>query len=166
MFLITIDGPSGSGKTSLASLIESSLIIAGEKVFTIHMDDLYDGWENSLGNSLRDRILAIINEASESSQITVPQYNWGGAAFGEPLSIPTPETLILEGVGSGQSAVREFADISLWLDCPSEIALSRAIARDGVELSELLQRWQLQEAAHFLLEMTESAADYRVKSAP
>jgi uridine kinase len=62
--------------------------------------------------------------------------------------------------------VREFADISLWLDCPSEIALSRAIARDGVELSELLKRWQLQEAAHFLLEMTESAADYRVKSAP
>jgi len=166
MFLITIDGPAGSGKTSLASLIESSLTSAGEKVFTIHMDDLYDGWENSLGNSLRDRILAIINEADESSQITVPQYNWGRAAFGEPRSIPTPETLILEGVGSGQSAVREFADISLWLDCPSEIALSRAIARDGVELSELLKRWQLQEAAHFLLEMTESAADYRVKSAP
>jgi uridine kinase len=166
MFLITIDGPSGSGKTSLASLIESSLMDAGEKVFTIHMDDLYDGWENALGNSLRDRILAIINEADESSRITVPHYNWERAAFGEPRSIPTPETLILEGVGSGQSAVRECADISLWLDCPLEIALSRAIARDGAELSELLKRWQLQEAAHFLLEKTESAADYRVKSAP
>jgi uridine kinase len=166
MFLITIDGPSGSGKTSLASLIESSLINAGEKVYTIHMDDLYDGWENALGNSLRDRILAVINQADESSHITVPHYNWERATFDEPRSIPTPETLILEGVGSGQSAVREFADISLWLDCPSEIALSRAIARDGVELSELLKRWQLQEAAHFLLEMTESAADYRVKSAP
>jgi len=166
MFLITIDGPAGSGKTSLASLIESSLTSAGEKVFTIHMDDLYDGWENSLGNSLRDRILAIINEADESSQITVPQYNWGRAAFGEPRSIPTPETLILEGVGSGQSTVREFANISLWLDCPTDIALERAIARDGVELAELLVKWQVQETTHFLLEKTESAADYRVKSAP
>jgi len=166
MFLITIDGPAGSGKTSLASLIESSLTSAGEKVYTIHMDDLFDGWKNALSYSLQDRILAIIKEAKQSSQITVPQYNWGRAAFGEPRSIPTPETLILEGVGSGQSAVREFVDISLWLDCPSEIALSRAIARDGVELSELLKRWQLQEAAHFLLEKTESAADYRVKSAP
>lgn len=166
MFLVTIDGPTGSGKTTLASLIESSLITAGEKVYTIHMDDLYDGWENALGNSLRDRILAIIKEANESSQITLPLYNWEQAAFGEPLTVSTPETLILEGVGSGQSAVRVFADISLWLDCPSEIALSRAIARDGVELSELLQSWQLQEVAHFLVEMTESAADYRVKSAP
>ena len=166
MFLITIDGPAGSGKTSLASLIESSLTSTGEKVFTIHMDDLFDGWKNALSYSLQDRILAIIKEAKQSSQITVPQYNWEQAAFGEPLTIPTPETLILEGVGSGQSAVREFVDISLWLDCPSEIALSRAIARDGVELSELLKRWQLQEAAHFLLEKTESAADYRVKSAP
>ena len=166
MFLVTIDGPTGSGKTTLASLIESSLITAGEKVYTIHLDDLYDGWKNALSHSLRDRILAIIKEASESSQITVPQYNWEQAAFGEPLTISTPETLILEGVGSGQSAVREFADISLWLDCPSEIALSRAIARDGVELSELLKSWQSQEAAHFLLEKTESVADYRVKSAP
>jgi len=166
MFLVTIDGPTGSGKTTLASLIESSLITAGEKVYTIHMDDLYDGWEDALSYPLRDRILAIIKEANESSQITVPQYNWEQAAFGEPLTISTPETLILEGVGSGQSAVRELADISLWLDCPSEIALSRAIARDGVELSELLKSWQSQEAAHFLLEKTESAADYRVKSAP
>ena len=166
MFLITIDGPAGSGKTSLASLIESSLTSAGEKVYTIHMDDLFDGWKNALSYSLQDRILAIIKEAKQSSQITVPQYNWEQAAFGEPLTIPTPETLILEGVGSGQSAVREFANISLWLDCPTDIALERAIARDGVELAELLVKWQVQETAHFLLEKTESAADYRVKSAP
>jgi uridine kinase len=166
MFLITIDGPSGSGKTSLASLIESALINAGEKVATVHMDDLYDGWENALSDSLRERILAIINAADESSQIIVPQYNWELATFSEPLSIPTPDTLIIEGVGSGQSAVRDFADISIWLECPSEIALTRAIDRDGVELSDLLTSWQFQESAHFLLEQTESATDYRVKSAP
>jgi len=166
MFLITIDGPSGSGKTSLASLIESALINAGEKVATVHMDDLYDGWENALSDSLRERILAIINAADESAQIIVPQYNWELATFSEPLSIPTPDTLIIEGVGSGQSAVRDFADISIWLECPSEIALTRAIDRDGVELSDLLTSWQFQESAHFLLEQTESAADYRVKSAP
>ena len=166
MFLITIDGPAGSGKTSLASLIESSLTSAGEKVFTIHMDDLYDGWEGALDNSLRDRLLDVIHQASARSEIAIPQYMWEESRFTEPIIVPTPQTLILEGVGSGQSTVREFANISLWLDCPTDIALERAIARDGVELSELLVKWQVQETTHFLLEKTESAADYRVKSAP
>jgi len=166
MFLITIDGPAGSGKTSLAAMIESSLKSAGEKVFTIHMDDLYDGWEKALDNSLRDRLLDIIHQASERSEIAIPQYIWEESRFTEPITVPTPQTLILEGVGSGQRAVREFANISLWLDCPTDIALKRAIARDGVELADLLVKWQVQEATHFLLEKTESAADYRVKSAP
>jgi uridine kinase len=166
MFLITIDGPAGSGKTSLAALIESSLASAGEKVLTIHMDDLYDGWEMALDNSLRNRLLDIIHQANERAEIQIPQYIWGESRFADPITVPTPQTLILEGVGSGQSAVRELVDISLWLDCPADIALGRAIARDGDQLSEQLVKWQAQESAHFLLEKTESAADYRVKSAP
>ena len=48
--IVAIDGPAGSGKTTLASRIASTWV--DENVVTIHMDDLYDGWENALSERL------------------------------------------------------------------------------------------------------------------
>ena len=50
--LITIDGPAGSGKTVLAQEISDALSTLGQISTTIHMDSLYDGWENALTSSL------------------------------------------------------------------------------------------------------------------
>ncbi len=166
MFIITIDGPAGSGKTSLAGLIEAALESAGESVYTLHMDDLYDGWSNALSDELTQRLVAIIEQGESASQITIPRYDWHLGIFGEPITVDTPSTLIIEGVGSGQSATRAAARIKLWLDAPEEIALARAIERDGPELLEELLHWLVLEAEHFAKEQSESVADYRVKSAP
>ena len=76
MFLITIDGPAGAGKTTLASLIYHSLAASGESVYTIHMDDLYDGWQNALGPELTYVLRQIIDQGDAGGPITIPQYNW------------------------------------------------------------------------------------------
>jgi uridine kinase len=166
MFLITIDGPSGSGKTTLAHQISDHLMAQGETVLTIHMDDLYEGWAEPLGEELAERLADILDGARRGATITIPQYKWADDAFGAPLFASTPQTLILEGVGSSQSLTREFASLSIWIEAPQEIALQRVLDRDGAELRSQMQSWQRREADHFIRESTKSAADYQVKSAP
>jgi len=166
MFIISIDGPAGSGKTSLAAMIEASLASDGEAVYTIHMDDLYNGWSQALTQQLTDSLKEIIRGAKERAILKVPQFDWARGVFGEPLTLPAPTTLILEGVGSGQRVIRDQVSISLWLEAPRELALARTLQRDGEENYRLMARWQIDEAEHFEIEASESAADYRVKSAP
>jgi len=166
MYLITIDGPAGSGKTTLADLIHDHLSSEGEKVAVIHMDDLYDGWEDPFSTLLTQKIDAILHDGAMGKTLTIPQYNWALGDFGDPLLIAAPETLILEGVGSGQRSTRESASISIWVDAPHEIALQRVLDRDGEQLRAQMERWQKLEAEHFAHDETKSAADYQVKSAP
>jgi uridine kinase len=166
MFLITIDGPAGSGKTTLAAQIHDHLSAAGETVLTVHMDDLYDGWEEPLGEELAAKLDSLLSDAYRGGAIMIPQYNWTDDAFTLPIIASTPQTLILEGVGSSQSITRGFAPLSIWIEAPREVALQRVLDRDGAELRSQMLDWQRREEEHFTRESTKSAADYQVKSAP
>ncbi len=166
MYLITIDGPAGSGKTTLASLIHDLLASEGENVLTIHMDDLYPGWDGAFTEHVSKSLTSILEQARTLNEIQIPQYDWISGRFMEPLSCPTPSTLIIEGVGSGQKATQGSADLKLWIEAPSDIALARVLERDGEAIREEMVHWQFREVEHFRSENTESAADYRIKSAP
>jgi uridine kinase len=166
MFLITIDGPAGSGKTTLAEMIHENLAKGGESVATIHMDDLYAGWDLALSPQLTQTLEQILKTYFERRQIQIPQYDWLEERFSSPITIDSPNVLILEGVGSGQKITRDSADIKLWIEAPREIAFARVLERDGENIRPQMQQWQVRESAHFLEEGTKSAADYQVKSAP
>ncbi|MEI7838803.1 MAG: hypothetical protein WCI37_03395, partial [bacterium] len=56
--IIAIDGVAGSGKTTLALNLLKDL----PSVEVVHMDDLYDGWEDPLSQKLKDRVLTQILE--------------------------------------------------------------------------------------------------------
>ena len=58
MTLLAIDGPAGAGKTTLAAKLEAEYSVHST-VRTIHMDDLYNGWDDALGISLTDTLEAI-----------------------------------------------------------------------------------------------------------
>lgn len=164
--LITIDGPAGSGKTTLAGLLEDSLKESGEDVLVIHLDDLYNGWEDALGSSLTVILENILKAFSNGSEITVPHFDWTQNRYAASTVHPRPSILILEGVGSGQRVTRPYADIKLWVEAPADLALSRVLARDGEGIRSEMELWQIREQEHFAREATASAADYRVKSAP
>ena len=58
--IVTIDGPAGSGKTTLANDLASEFAKKIGEISVIHLDELYEGWDDALGSKLFERIEAWI----------------------------------------------------------------------------------------------------------
>lgn len=157
--IIAIDGAAGAGKTTLASHLGAALSLK-YRVATVHMDDLYNGWESAFDHHLRDALLLAVQSHRKSLPITLPRYNWQRGEYGDPLHLPTAQLLILEGVGSSQAAIRPFLTASIWLDIDPSLGLERVLARDGQEFSEHMQKWLRAQEQHFLIEESRVNADF------
>jgi len=158
---ISIDGPAGSGKTTLANRISENY--EGGQVLTIHMDDLYNGWEDALTAQLtRTLVNQILTPAAQGKPLGFRKYDWLSKSFGDLISHPYPKLLILEGVGSGQKATRAFTDELIWIDIDSEVGLQRVLRRDGDYLETEMRIWQIREQEHFKSENTRDCATIRV----
>lgn len=159
--IIAVDGPAGSGKTTLANRIRSSF--PGEQVEVVHMDDLYNGWEDALTDQLTKTLVnQILTPVSLGKQFGYRKYDWLHGQFGELESILPPEILILEGVGAGQKSTRKFLDHLIWIDIDMEVGLRRVLGRDGDYLENEMRIWQLKESEHFRLNNTRDCATIRV----
>jgi len=158
---ISVDGPAGSGKTTLANRISENY--EGGQVLTIHMDDLYNGWEDALTAQLtRTLVNQILTPAAQGKPLGFRKYDWLSKSFGDLISHPFPKLLILEGVGSGQKATRAFTDELIWIDIDSEVGLQRVLRRDGDYLETEMRIWQIREQEHFKSENTRDCATIRV----
>jgi uridine kinase len=157
--IIAIDGPAGAGKTTLAS--DLSLALASSfRVNVIHMDDLYNGWDRALGEDLTSTLSAICKNHLASKPLTYSRFNWTTGEFGESTTTPHADLLILEGVGSGQSSIREYLTALLWIDIDYNQGLTRVLERDGQSLENQMQKWLVQQEQHFRVEGTQNAADF------
>ena len=163
--ILSIDGPAGSGKTTLADELKFELENLSKTTHIVHMDDLYNGWDDALTSTLSERLLEIIKQ-SQTSFITYPVFDWVANAQGESRTIKTPEILILEGVGSGQAAIRSKVSLAIWIEVEPSLGLKRVLKRDGEGLLGFMTLWQEQQSAHFRTEGTMGAADYCLDGAP
>lgn len=157
--VVTIDGPAGAGKTTLAEIIKAQLRSESVSVEIIHMDDLYDGWENPLGLKL-SRALSDIRSQLSGKEITFPIYNWHEGKYSRIRSLASPKVLILEGVGSGHTAIREDVALSVWVDIEPRAGIERVIARDGSSVAPFMEKWLESQESHFLEHHTRQAADF------
>lgn len=159
--IIAIDGPAGAGKTTLAKKLQNAF--SDKNVHVIHMDDLYDGWENALTNNL-SRILeqSIAKPVSDGKSYEYRKYDWLAQRYGELKRYPHPQLLILEGVGSGQRSVRKYLDQLIWIDIESEVGLKRVLVRDGDYIESNMRIWQMRESEHFRQENTRDCATIRI----
>ncbi|MDP1711917.1 MAG: hypothetical protein Q8K86_05620 [Candidatus Nanopelagicaceae bacterium] len=157
--VIAIDGRAGAGKTTLANnlfLALSSMCPAT----LIHMDEVYEGWESALGESLTERLSNLLEDLSRGAPHQLPIYDWSAKAFNSFREITPTRILILEGVGSGQRIVREFATAIFWLDIDSETGLTRVLERDGKISEPFMSQWQVDEDEHHRREKTRENADF------
>ena len=165
--VIAIDGPAGSGKTSLASRISEQLTAIGKSSATIHMDDLYHGWIDALGATLTQKIEQWVIPGLASGQVyQLPRFDWNEAKEGALRTYLPSEIVIIEGVAAGQRSLRHCTALLIWIEVPDELGLERVLSRDGSEISERMEQFQIDQAAHFLQEGTAQAAEFRLNGAP
>ncbi len=157
--IIAIDGPAGAGKTTLASNIHLALYPNYTSTI-IHMDDLYNGWDKALSSELTEVLSYIAKAHSQSEPISISKFNWADSTFSPAEAIDDAQLIILEGVGSGQSAIREYLSALIWIEIDESKGLSRVLERDGEGIRNQMQKWLMTQEQHFALEKTENAADF------
>lgn len=157
--IIAIDGPAGAGKTTLARVIRLAMADRYQ-VNLLHMDNLYDGWDGALGPQLSQTLTYIVKTHHAGQNLNLSYYDWALSHFEEAREIPAKELLILEGVGSGQSAIRSNLTALVWIGIDEKVGLERVLERDGDYLSSQMDRWLATQGQHFLLEKTEESADF------
>ena len=161
--LLAIDGPAGSGKTTLAAKLEREYQLTAT-VQVIHMDDLYNGWENALSEELTVKLSNIVQAHNSSKDFYLAKFNWASMKFdAEELMVAT-EVLILEGVGAAQKVVRDVGAKTYWIETPAEIGLQRVLDRDGHHLRDLMLKWQTHQDAHFQIDKTAENCDVKLTS--
>jgi Ni2+-binding GTPase involved in maturation of urease and hydrogenase len=156
--VITIDGPAGSGKTTLAKELSASL----DSCYTIHMDDLYEGWDSTLTSGLTRKLTAIYSGVQRENRIRYAPFNWLESKLDSRVDASAPKYLIIEGVGSGQSATRDFISLALWIEVSPGLGLERVIKRDGPGVAQFMPAFIVAQNSHFEKEATKKSADYRL----
>jgi uridine kinase len=161
--LLAIDGPAGAGKTTLAAQLEAEYS-AHSTVRTIHMDDLYDGWEGALGSALSQLLGSITSTLLYGKEFTIKFFNWHLMKFDREETIMPTDYLILEGVGAAQAIVRNAGATTYWLDIDAETGLKRVLARDGAHIEKQMRQWQIQQAIHFDVDQTRENCEFKLTS--
>ena len=159
MSLIAIDGRAGAGKTTIAARFSEELSV-DKTVEVIHMDDLYDGWENALDEHLTKTLESIVNAHQKKEGFEIDIFNWQSLSFDSKRQINPVDILILEGVGAGQKVVRDAGATLYWLDIDADDGIARVLKRDGNQIASQMKQWQIAQEIHFLRDMTRENAGH------
>jgi uridine kinase len=157
--IVTIDGPAGSGKTTLANELSSELENATGVMSVVHLDELYEGWDEALGQKLFDRIEAwILAPIRHGLDLKFLKYDWHQGKYASWSESPLTPIVIIEGVGSGHSALREYVSQAIWVEADEQLLLDRVVQRDGEAIREEMLIWKSRERAYFDLHDVKRAA--------
>ena len=163
IILIAIDGVAGSGKTTLAHKLAEDLTESS----VVHMDDLYDGWNNPLSQKLTARVISqLLEPLSKQLPVSYQKFDWRLNRFTEFITIPLSKFFILEGVGAAQREFRPYINKIIWIECDPNLGLRRVIARDGEQVAQEMIKFLIDQNNHFLTELTKNVADYTLNGAP
>ncbi len=157
--VIAIDGSAGAGKTTLAHELFLALSL-DHSIQVIHLDEVYEGWNDALGSSLTSKLKNLLNQISGGENFILPIYDWSIGAFASEKIISPSEILLIEGVGSAQADVRPWTTATIWLDIPANEGLKRVLDRDGYSIESEMRVWQRKEAEHFFADRTRENADF------
>jgi uridine kinase len=140
--LVAVDGRGGAGKSTLAAWLGERL-----EATVLHTDDFASGgakgwwWE-----PFREDVLAPLSR-DEPGRCTMRDWNTGEP--GDTRTVPPGGVVILEGVSASRRELGDHWDVTVWVDCPADVRISRGLARDGEAALDDWMRWEAEEEAHF-----------------
>ena len=157
------DGVAGSGKTTLASRLCGDL----KSCQVVHMDDLYEGWNDPLSQRLTAKVIReLLEPFNKQIPIRYQKFDWILNRFDKFEDLKTSNILILEGVGSGQREFRKYLSKTIWVEYDPSQGFDRVIARDGEGIRGEMVNFLLDQNKHFIAELTKNASDYTISGAP
>lgn len=160
---LAIDGVAGSGKTTLASRLCGDL----KSCQVVHMDDLYEGWNDPLSQRLTAKVIReLLEPFNKQIPIRYQKFDWIPNRFDKFEDLKTSNILILEGVGSGQREFRKYLSKTIWVEYDPSQGFDRVIARDGEGIKGEMVNFLLDQNKHFIAELTKNASDYTISGAP
>lgn len=151
--LIGIDGCGGSGKSTLAGKIQTSF----ENVTVVHMDDFHlpsdrivdtHPSNKPIGADIdwRRVLKQVLNPLGNDIQGQYQRYDWSTDCLAEWHSVPAGGIVIVEGVYSLRDELFDQYDVSIWVECPRDIRLSRGLERDGLDARDIWENyWMIAE---------------------
>ena len=157
--VISIDGPAGSGKSTLAGEIARGFAGTYE-IEVIHLDELYNGWDEALSDELFQRIFKLIAAQRAGLTTDLAIYDWAAKSFSGSREIKAVQFLIIEGVGSSNLLLQNDLTTSIWLDIEQSIGLARVLERDGEQIREEMVKWQKMESEYFARDLTRERAEF------
>lgn len=157
--IIAIDGPAGAGKTTFAQGLFSALSTEFS-VQVFHMDDLYNGWDLALGEDLTSTLTDLTNAHLAGAPYVYQKFDWSRAEFNPHEEAKSAEVLILEGVGSGQRAIRDRLTALVWIDIAPQDGLLRVLNRDGQQIQPQMNKWLGSQSEHFAANSTQEESEF------
>jgi uridine kinase len=129
--IVGISGFAGSGKTHLAKRLADHYEIEDGQV--IHLDNIYSSLPR--GGGLFDDydwsvFGHILDQAKEGNNLNYQGVGFDGKPYPWRFSEKLPKVLIVEGIRLYRPELMRHFDISIWINCPPDLALQRAKKRD------------------------------------
>ena len=165
--LIGVDGCGGSGKSTLASKLKESLT----RVTVVHMDDFYlpssqilkiPPIDKPIGSDYdwRRVLSQVLEPIAQDKEGDYQRYDWGKDELAEWHTVPVGGIVIIEGVYAIRSEFYNQYDLTIWVECPREIRLSRGIERDGEKAREMwMNNWMISEDVYMKIDKPFERAD-------
>jgi uridine kinase len=157
--ILAIDGPAGSGKSTLAGEIARGFSGTYE-IEVIHLDELYNGWDEALSEDLFQRLTQLITAQKAGRPANLAIYDWSTSTFSGSREVKAVQLLIIEGVGSSNQLLHSNLTTSIWLDIDQSTGLTRVLERDGEEIRDEMIKWQEMESKYFQRDLSRERADF------
>jgi Cytidylate kinase len=150
--LVAVDGPSGAGKTTLAEDVAAALAAP-----TIHMDDLYPGWDGL--RAATHRVTEWVVEPLRHGQpARYRRWDWAAGEYAEWVQLPVSDVLVLEGCGAGALPSGAAASVLVWVEAEESVRRARGLARDP-DYERFWDDWAAQERRLYDADRTWERAD-------
>ena len=134
-FVVAISGFGGSGKSTLAKIfsesLKDSIVISLDSFILNNLNTRSSNWNNFDWSRLINEVLDPIKKGKQKLKYGI--YNWNENKVIDQKDVVVPKYIIVEGVGLLRDELKDYFDLSVWIDIPLGVATQQGKRRDKEE---------------------------------